>query len=120
MGAIQWRAQEWVHLKSLVNSDEGKQLLKAAGRMKGENAARSMWFRNAANWFVKEYNEKFAGQPFDEETDLELAFRQNLQPRAKLTRLGAESEDDRLQREEKVGSVSVSSFNIELCVLTFP
>ena len=98
MGRIKWRAQEWLYLEELAASALGKELL-------GKNDRN--WWKNAVQWFVTKYRERF-NQRFEAETTEDFTMRSKIQPRAKQGLLPAETEEDRLERMANISTVRLS------------
>ena len=107
MGATKWRAQELILLEKTAASEDGQKQLKMSHTDRREG--RSYWFRNAANLFVMKYREAFSGC-FEEESDVELAYRQQRQPHAKLEQYPKETEAQREERLNGVNRVSLPVF----------
>ncbi|PIL25417.1 hypothetical protein GSI_13307 [Ganoderma sinense ZZ0214-1] len=95
MGATKWRAQELILLEKVAASDEGQKQLKKSHTDRREG--RTYWFRNATNLFVMKYREAFSGC-FEEESEVEFAYRQQRQRYAKLERYLKETEVERDKR----------------------
>ncbi|PIL28223.1 hypothetical protein GSI_09635 [Ganoderma sinense ZZ0214-1] len=95
MGAIKWRAQELILLEKVAASEDGQKQLKKSHTDCREG--RSYWFRNATNLFVMKYREAFSGC-FEEESDIEFAYRQQRQRYAKLEQYPKETEVERDER----------------------
>ncbi|PIL33159.1 hypothetical protein GSI_04609 [Ganoderma sinense ZZ0214-1] len=106
MGVIKWRAQELILLEKVAASEDGQKHLKKSHTDRREG--RTYWFRNATNMFVMKYREAFSGC-FEEESDVEFAYRQQRQRYAKLEQYPKETEVERDERLNTVNKASGSS-----------
>ena len=112
MGRMKWRVQEWLYLEELSESPDGDEFLQ---RAHGADPTEK-WWKDAVNWFVAGYKDKF-DYCFSAETLDELMARKKIQPRAVQIPYPAETDQDRQLRLQGISQVCLRPDVDLVCIL---
>lgn len=109
MGAITWRAQEFVFLEAELAKPDVKALFKRARTRREDlpEGHKTQWFVNVVNYLTKAYLDKFQNVRFAAETDIEFALRKGRQRYGHPTPYGEETVEEQASRLAKIKEVSI-------------